>query len=77
MCVWGAASKMHSLSQSDLLKLLQIYLSVTVQIKHLEGDLKVPLGSWTQKQIQRSIPHSMKTTCRMGSTQTKGKELKS
>lgn len=29
----------------DLVKLLQIHLSITIQIKHLESDLEVPLGS--------------------------------
>lgn len=62
-------------SQSNLVKLLQIHLSVTVQIKHLEGNLKVPLGSWTQKHIQKSIQHHMKTSCHIESTQTTAKEF--
>lgn len=45
VCVSVAVGKMLSIFQSDLLKLLQIHLTVTVQVKHLEGDLKVPLGS--------------------------------
>lgn len=45
VCACAAVGKMLPYSQSDLLKLLQIHLTVTVQVKHLEGDLKVPLGS--------------------------------
>lgn len=69
-----AVCKMCCYSQSNLVKLLQIHFAISVQIKHLEGNLKVPLGSWTQKkEIQESIQHNMKTTCYTESTQTAAK----
>lgn len=34
--------------QSNLIKLFKIHLSVAVQIKHFEGNLEIPLRSWTQ-----------------------------
>lgn len=47
--------KMCSCSQSNLFKLFQIHFSITIQIKHLEGNLKVPLGSWIQKKENSEI----------------------
>lgn len=34
--------------RSNLIKLFKVHLPIAVQIKHFEGDLKIPLRSWTQ-----------------------------
>lgn len=44
MCLW---LRCHSTDCSTcLLKLFHVHLAVTVQIKHLKGDFKIPLGSF-------------------------------
>ena len=43
--------------QAHLLKLFQFYFSISIKVKHLEGQFKVPHRSWTHNSIKAAIIH--------------------
>lgn len=68
VCANMLVSRSREAPRSDLIKLFKVHLPVAVQIKHFEGDLEIPLRSWTQTHThihtketnQKSMQHNIK-----------------